>query len=66
MDVLDRINSLQDGLTFDELTRAAGAEVHGVWAWRSDQAPVASDVDWPALGESFMMQLLRHGVERER
>lgn len=66
LDVLDRINSLQNGLTFEELTQAAGAEVHGVWACRADDAHVAGDVDWLALGESFTMQLLRHGVERER
>jgi hypothetical protein len=63
--VLDRINSLQNDLSFDQLTRAAGAEVHGVWACRSEGAASAEAIDWPALGETFTLQLLRRGLERD-
>jgi hypothetical protein len=63
VELLDRINSLPSGLNFEDLTRAAGAEVHGVWACRSDEPTVVADVDWQSLGESFAMQLLGTGIE---
>lgn len=66
MEVLDRINSLENGLTFEQLRDAAGAAVHGVWACRADDAPVAPAIDWPALGESFAMEVLTRGVDRGR
>ena len=66
MDVLDRINSLQNDLTFEQLTAAAGAEVKGVWACREEDAAVSADIDWSSLGESFTMELLSRGVDRDR
>ena len=57
--------ALPGGLSFEELTRAAGAEVHGVWACRSDEPTVVADVDWQSLGESFAMQLFGSGIERD-
>ena len=66
MEVLERINSLQDGLGIDQLREAAGAEVHGVWACRADDAPVAQGIDWSALGESFTLELLGGGLDRGR
>jgi hypothetical protein len=66
LDVLDRINSLQNGLSVDELRAAAGAEVRGVWACREDDAGVPPDIDWSALGESFAMEVLSRGVGRDR
>lgn len=66
MDVLDRINSLQNDLTFEQLRGAAGAEVHAVWACRTDDAAVEVDIDWSSLGESFTMELLRRGLDRDR
>jgi hypothetical protein len=64
LDLLERINSLQNGLTLDELHEAAGREVAAAWACRShDAAPVASDVDWHSLGESSMREVLRRGLE---
>jgi hypothetical protein len=65
VELLDRINSLPGGLSFEQLTKAAGAEVLGVWACRSDEPPVVADVDWQSLGESFAMQLLGNGIERD-
>ena len=66
IDVLDRINSLQNDLSFEQLTEAAGMEVHGVWACRSADAQVAADIDWPSLGESFTLELLNRGLGRDR
>lgn len=66
MDVLDRINSLQNDLTFEQLREAAGAEVHGVWACRAPDASVGADIDWPSLGESFTIELLSRGLDRDR
>jgi hypothetical protein len=66
MEVHDRINSLQNDLAFEQLRSAAGAEVHGVWACRTDDAAVEADIDWPSLGESFTMELLSRGLDRDR
>jgi hypothetical protein len=64
LDLLERVNSLQNDLTLDELHEAAGREVAAAWACRRDDAPPASpDVDWNSLGESFMREVLRRGLE---
>lgn len=64
LDLLDRINGIQHGLTLDELHHAAGREVAAAWACRSDDAPpLPSGVAWTALGESFLHEVLRRGLE---
>jgi hypothetical protein len=63
LDLLERINSLQNDLTLDELHEAAGREVAAAWACRAREVPpTRPDVDWLSLGESFMREVLQGGL----
>ena len=66
LELLERINSLQSDLTLDELYEAAGCEVAAAWACRADDVPPTKpDVDWHSLGESFTIEVLQRGLERD-
>lgn len=66
LDVLERINSLGSGLSFDETVRQAGNEVAATWLGRDLNPPRVRDIDWEQLGESFLLEVLGHDRGRGR